>query len=211
MPRGLLIAITACLVPLAAGAEVTLSFYGGLQSVTGSAVRTDGMDSQDIDWGGESLSMPPYWGARATWWRDADWGFGLELNHAKAYARDRTEAGYDDLEFTDGLNFATVNAFRRWHAPGRDWAPYIGAGVGLSIPHVEVKADGATDGTFGYQITGPVVQLVAGTTWGVNDRWELFGEWKGTWSKHEADLDGGGTLKTEFVTNALNIGIGYRF
>ncbi|MEI4484866.1 outer membrane beta-barrel protein [Frigidibacter sp. MR17.14] len=205
------LALSVSLLPAAARAEVTLSFYGGLQSVTGSTVDDSTLGRQGIDWDGKSTAVPPYWGARATWWRDDAWGFGLEFNHAKAYADNKAEAGYDTLEFTDGLNFATVNAFRRWQQPGRAWAPYVGAGVGLSIPHVEVTAAGSDNSTFGYQITGPVVQLVAGTTWGVNDRWELFGEWKGAWSKHEAELDGGGTLKAELITNALNLGISYRF
>ncbi|MEI4471775.1 lipid A oxidase [Frigidibacter sp. MR17.24] len=204
------LALGALLAPGVGQAEISLSFYSGLQSVDGTRLDAGSLGSSDPDWAGRSLSAPPYWGARATWWADEAWGFAVEVNHAKAYARNRAEAGYDTLEFTDGLNFATVNAFRRWQEPGRRWWPYVGAGVGLAMPHVEVTPAGGRD-TFEYQITGPVVQVVAGTTLGVSARWRVFGEWKASWSKHDIDLKDGDSLQTEFTTNAVNIGITYSF
>ncbi|MBC7213382.1 MAG: lipid A oxidase, partial [Pseudomonas sp.] len=30
--------------------------------------------------------MAPYYGMRATWWQNERWGWGFEVNHAKAYA-----------------------------------------------------------------------------------------------------------------------------
>jgi len=88
--------------------------------------------------------------------------------------------------------------------------PYVGAGVGVAVPHVEVQPVGQVQ-TFGYQLTGPAVQLVAGASLPLSDRWSAFGEWKGTWSHHKADLDSGGTLTTNIITNALNLGVTYHF
>ena len=62
-----------------------------------------------------------------------------------------------------------------------------------------------------YQITGPAVAVVAGVKYDFNDRWGMFGEYKGTYSMNEASLASGGTLKTNIVTNAINIGVSLSF
>ena len=36
-------------------------------------------------------------------------------------------------------------------------------------------------------------------------------EYKGTYSKNDVDLDGGGNLETNIVTNALNLGVSFNF
>lgn len=211
---------TACtlifLMVTPAAAEMEVSVYTGFQSAPHSRVKGD--DPTGIGpfnflaaWKGESFDMPPYYGLRATWWRTERFGFGVEFNHAKVYADDATLAssGFNILEFSDGLNILTANAFYRWPSPERRWTPYVGAGLGVSIPHVESQTTGAR--TFEYQLTGPAVQLVAGVSYELNGKWAIFGEYKGTYSQNEADLDGGGTLKTDIVTNALNFGLSYRF
>jgi lipid A oxidase len=45
----------------------------------------------------------------------------------------------------------------------------------------------------------------------LSERWALFGEYQFTWSDDTADLDGGGSLETRIITNALNLGVSYRF
>jgi lipid A oxidase len=155
--------------------------------------------------------MPPYYGLRAVWWRNDRTGFGVEFNHAKVYADAATMAarGFDRLEFTDGLNFVTANVFRRWPGQGR-LTPYAGAGLGLAIPHVDVKPSGQAH-TFGYQLTGPVVQAVAGASYALRGNWSAFGEAKATWSRHAVDLDSGQSFTTDLVTGAVNLGLSYRF
>ena len=135
----------------------------------------------------------------------------MELNHAKVYASDEDlEAlGFTDLEFTDGINLLTVNYMRRFPDMFERWMPYVGAGAGLSIPHVDVS-DG-TSTTFEYQITGPAVVWIAGASYPFNDTWSGFVEYKGSYSSNEADLEGGGTLETDIITNALNFGVSYNF
>jgi lipid A oxidase len=62
----------------------------------------------------------------------------------------------------------TANIWRRFKPLGRV-TPYAGVGVGLAIPHVDIKPAGLAH-TFGYQITGPAVQLVLGASLPINDR-----------------------------------------
>ncbi len=61
-------------------------------------------------------------------------------------------------EFTDGMNTLTANAYRRFQPMG-DFAPYVGAGIGLAIPHVEVS-NGVTS-TEEYQHIGPAATQLA--------------------------------------------------
>lgn len=199
----------------AAATELELSFYTGTQSAPHSDVtgnHTGGAFDFHAGWEGKPFAMPPYYGVRATWWRTRNLGYGVEFNHAKVYADSQTltTSGFDRLEFTDGHNLLTLNVFYRW--PGQ-WGdkitPYVGAGAGLAIPHVDVTVNGQK--TFEYQITGPAVILVAGASYAINDTWSVFTEYKGSYSSNEVDLKGGGKLKTDLITNALNVGLSYRF
>lgn len=203
---------------LPAQAEVTLSFYTGFQEAAHSRVRgNDGTSDFSFlsTWEGRSFEMPPYWGARAIWWRNENWGFGGEFTHTKVYASDGTLAdnGLDTLEFSDGLNIVTANVMYRWpdRFMGGRLTPYVGGGLGVAVPHVEVTFSGSSDETFEYQMTGPAARVLFGASYEINDRWALFGEYQTTYSQNEADLKGGGTLETDIVTNAVNIGISYSF
>jgi lipid A oxidase len=212
----LLLPLSFALLPFAAQAEVELSFYGGWQSAPHSDVTISG-DSVITDrdftagWEGRSFSMPPYYGARATWWRPNDLGFGIEMNHAKVYADDATlaESGLDHFEFSDGLNIITVNVFRRWEEAFGSFTPYVGGGLGISVPHVEVTVPGSK--TFEYQYAGPAVALMAGASYPISDRWSVFGEYKGTYSMNSTELETGGTLETDIITNAVNFGVSFDF
>ena len=88
--------------------------------------------------------------------------------------------------------------------------PYAGLGAGIAIPHVEFQeVEGPR--TFEYQVAGPVVQALAGADVAVNDWFSVFGEYKLSYSHVEADLKGGGALKTEIVTNQIVLGASLRF
>jgi lipid A oxidase len=209
-------AIVFAMLPLGAMAEIELSFYGGAQAAPHSDVSIFGSPSIPDDdftagWEGRSFEAPIYYGIRATWWRNETLGFGLELNHAKVYAdaETLTESGLERFEFSDGINIVTVNVFRRFPEGLGPVTPYVGGGVGVSVPHVEVT--GGTSETFEYQVTGPAVAFVAGASYPISDRWSVFGEYKGTYSMNSADLDGGGTLETDIVTNAFNLGVSLDF
>ena len=146
-----LLALFAFAVPAAQANEFELSFYTGFQTAPHANVSGDDPGnsvSEDVDftpaWEGKPFEAPPYYGIRGTWWRNATFGIGLELNHTKVYADedDAADNGFSRLEFTDGLNIITVNAFRRWPQQFGDWTPYVGGGIGVAFPHVDVESDG---------------------------------------------------------------------
>ena len=214
------LAVLAALVavPGIAKADWEISFYLGAQTaphsgVTGSDPGGVGDFDFSAGWEGRPFQAPPYYGVRATWWRTETLGFGLEINHQKVYLDDESlaESGFSRFELSDGMNLVTANVMRRW--PGQ-WVegrltPYVGAGAGVAVPHVDVESGGGK--TFGYQLTGPAVVVMAGVSYAINDKWNIFTEYKGSYSMHDADLDNGGSFETDIVTNALNFGVGFNF
>ncbi len=201
----------------AASAEVELNFYLGYQTSPHS--RLDGEDSngdeidQLVGWEGRSFELPPYYGVRATWWQNAKWGWGAEFSHNKAYTPDDEldELGFERLEFTDGHNIVTLNVMRRWENHWGPATPYVGAGLGLAIPHVDAEQESAGSRTFGYQITGPAARLIAGAKYDFNDKWAMFGEYQFTWTQNHVELDGGGEFDARILGNAINFGVAYSF
>lgn len=212
MNRAVALCIITIAAPTFATAEVELSFYGGVQSAPASDITIRdpeiGLDDFSQDWEGRSFEAPPYYGIRATSWQTPTFGFGLDFAHNKVYPKS-LPSGYEVLEFTDGLNTLTINAYRRWNQAIGDVTPYVGGGIGIALPHVEVT-NGDSE-TFGYQLTGPAATWIAGASMPINNQWSVFGEYKGTFSSNTADLDTGGTLETDIVTNALNFGVSFNF
>ena len=201
--------------PTTALAEVELSFYGGAQNAPHSNVTFEG-DSEIADgdlfiaWEGKSFEAPPYYGIRATVWNSPTFGYGVDFTHNKIYPKEgELPADFQRLEFTDGLNTLTLNAYRRWNQQFGEFTPYVGGGVGVSVPHVEVITN--TSRTEGFQITGPAATWIAGASYPINDEWSVFGEYKGTYTLNKGDLDTGGTVETNVITNAVNVGVSFSF
>lgn len=193
-----------------AAAEMEVSVYSGLQTLPHSTVdgsNAQGPFSRHVKWEGKSLEPPPYWGARVMWWRDEGIGIGVEVTHTKAYmsAVDRAALGFDRMEFSDGHNLITANIGKRWDRKLRQFSPYLMAGLGFAIPHVD--AFDGTNRTFGYQYAGPVVRLTAGAKYELNEKWAAFGEYQFTASENSVNLEGGGELNSRLFTNAINIGL----
>lgn len=214
-----LILLTATLtltLALPARAEFQLNIYTGSQSSPHSrvsGVHPDGGNYNGlIGWQGKSFQAPPYYGLRGTWWRNENSGFALEFTHAKVYAPagERATLNFNRLEFTDGHNLITVNYMRRWQNRWNALTPYVGAGVGIALPHVDVTSAGGQK-TYGYQLTGAAARAIAGVSYSINDRWDLFGEYQFTISQNKAKLTGGGTLDSRIITNAINFGLGFNF
>lgn len=219
MRKLILATITLCLGAVtSASAETEVSLYFGYQTAPHSRLTGDVAGTpvdKLIGWEGRSFEAPPYYGGRVVHWTGEKFGFGVEFTHAKTYAPDTEMAPeFSALEFTDGHNIFTINAHRRWEdawANGRV-TPYVLGGIGVAVPHVDIQPTYAgAPHTFGYQLTGPAVRLGAGASWDINDRWALFGEYQFTWSDNEIELDGGGTLNTQILTNALNFGVTMKF
>lgn len=208
-----------------AAAEIELSFYLGTQSVdksTMSGTLPGGAAvNRKMDWEGNPFDMPLYWGARGMYWKENNWGFGLEFTHAKAYASnaDLAALGLSRFELSDGHNILTLNAMRRY--PGafgiEKLTPYYGAGVGIAVPHVDVQGGAGTNRTYGYEYTGPAVRGILGVKYDVTERWAIFSEYQITYSENDITVDPfvagqvPGKLKTDLTTHALNVGISYSF
>ncbi len=208
-------------------AEIELSLYLGVQSVqesTASGTLPGGAAvSRKFNWEGNPLENPFYYGGRATWWTQNNIGFGIEGTHAKAYASaaDMAAFGVSKFELSDGHNIFTANIMKRW--PGifnnQRFTPYVGAGAGFAMPHVDVQVIGSTGRTFGYETTGPALRGIAGLKYGINDKWALFSEYQITWSDNDLTIDPdpavlgqtAGKISTELVTHAVNFGISYSF
>jgi len=196
-----------------ARADIQLSVYGGgSQSFDSDVEVNQGGTSttyKDVSWDAENFKMPPHWGVRGTWWFDfwPNWGVAIDYTHAKVKAANKP-AGFETLEFTDGLNIVTANAMYRYPTETR-FTPYGGLGIGLSIPHVEVK-NGSTD-TFEYQVAGPAAQGILGIDFRVWGGLSVFTEYKLSYTVNNTDLDGGGTLDTNIWTNHFNVGLAYKF
>ncbi len=212
--------IAACLtcgLAVPAAAEMELSVYTGWQTLphsrmSGELPNGGGSYDQLMSWEGKSFEMPPYYGARATWWRDSNWGFGVEYTHTKAYAGDAEKAalGFSRLELSDGHNVLTANVARRWPEQWGSLTPYALGGLGFAFPHVDAEHASGSD-TYGFQITGPALRLGAGASYPINDRLSVFGEYQFTYSANEGEFDDGGTFKTDIKTNALNVGLSLKF
>ena len=209
-----ILAMTVLATP--AAAEDEIGFYLGLQESPHSTVTgNDPGGLGDVDftagWEGRSFEAPVYYGFRWTRWRSETFGWGVEFTHSKVYADDETldESGFERLELTDGVNILTVNAMRRWPGQWGDLTPYVGGGVGVAIPHVDVESGGGK--SFEYQVTGPAARWTAGASYPLSDTVSIFADYQGTYSMHTMDLGSGGTLETNLVTNAVNLGVSLSF
>ncbi|RID92584.1 phosphatase PAP2 family protein [Gemmobacter lutimaris] len=207
--RLLVFALMTIIGTSATRAETELALYGGWQGVAVSDI-TAPSGRKTVNWRGKSLEAPPYYGLRLTRWLASGWGYGLDLNHAKAYADNPARHGYERLEFSDGLNIATLTLWYRWPENRHGIFPYAGVGAGVAVPHVDIRPNGGAH-TFGCQMTGPAIQAVAGLRGDLSARWSAFVEIKATWSHHDIALDSGGKLGTDLTTGALNVGLARRF
>lgn len=214
---GLGLMIGAAAVP--AAAEMEYSFYLGWQTLPHSRISGDlpgglGGYNELVGWEGKSFQMPPYYGARATWWRNGGlWGYGVEYTHTKAYMPESVQQrlGFDRFELSDGHNVATLNVMRRFPDAWGEITPYVGGGIGVAFPHVDAEHPAGASDTFGFQMTGPAVRLTAGASYPISDRLSVFGEYQFTYSTNEGELDNGGTFKTDIKTNAINVGLSLNF
>jgi lipid A oxidase len=161
--------------------------------------------------------MPPYWGARGTWWLNdfghPHWGVGIDYTHAKVKADldDPVVGGaFRTLEFTNGLNTATLNALYRTPLNNR-FSLYAGVGAGVAFPHVEARTKPDQGKTFEYQVTGPTVQGLIGINMNLAYGFSAFAEYKANFSWNDADLVGGGTLETDVLTHQFAVGLSYSF
>lgn len=167
--------------------ETLIAGYGGITHTQASNVHfskpgvTD-LTAHDVQWIGRPFKSPIYYGARAMHWpASGRFGSMLDFTHAKAISvREQTlrfsgtrngkpadgsalnDATFRHLEFSHGHNMLTLNGLVSLGRLSHVLRPYVGGGVGLSLPHTEVQFRDDARRTYEYQITGAVGQVVAG-------------------------------------------------
>ena len=217
---GLVLATGGVMAQSGSQSEVTL--YTGANAAPHSSVKfsgaatsygvADGNYSTE-GWETKSFGNPVYWGFRYTYLPTASsqWGYGVDINHSKLYAKQMPHANISRLEFSDGMNTLMANLYRRYPGVQSLWGgePYWGVGLGISYPHVEVTS--ATNRTFEYQYTGFAAQAMVGLRYSINDKWLAFGELRTQYIPMEADLDGGGKLEVDFINNHFSLGVSRLF
>lgn len=243
---------------VAPGREVLIAAYFGAPYTYPSDVSVKKAGQHDfsvaeVAWDGQPFKSPIYYGARVVrWFEGGATGAMLDFTHSKAIARLREEKSFSGtldgapapakamlgdvfrrLEFSHGHNMLTLNGL--WRLPLR-WprlSPYVGAGVGVNLPHTEVQLKTDKQRTYEYQYTGPVVQALVGVELRlprmsyfleykfslarydvplthrngallVEDLWHQFARW---WSGNEPV---GGRLDTTLTSHQIVGGLGVR-
>lgn len=193
------------------GGESMFGAYGGSPYTYASDVTLRGpnvdMTVHGVDWEGRPFTSPIYYGIRIQrWLKQSAIGGMIDFTHSKVYSpmeqktrysgtRDGkpvpTEGKISDqfhkLEFTHGHNMLTANALWRLPLRGAFISPYVGVGLGISLPHSEVQLKGATGRTYEYQYTGPAAQVLVGVELRM-PRLSYFGEYKLTYASYQVPL-----------------------
>lgn len=226
--------VMAC-QPAVALAELDASVYSGFSRSQASDVTlSQPADNtqlvfHEINWNDKSQEQPLYWGLRLTYWfpSSAHWGLALDFTHAKIHADlgqgvrvtgtrqgsavNATESlatSFNELAMSHGFNYLTVNAVYRWQARPR-LKPFVGFGGGLMYPHVEVETGSSY--TDEYQLAGWTLAGMLGFNYDLNRAFALFAEYRLSYADIQADLSGGGELRTAVWTQHLNLGVTYHF
>ena len=199
--------LTLLTLPSLVLAQAELSVYGianqpSESQVQGSDPGGAGAFDFSTDW-----SVPSASGIRLTYWQSDEVGFGVDVNTTGVTAdpADLSGTGIEDLALERGTSILTINAFRRWESSSLGMAPYVGAGLGVSFPQIRFDGGGVT--TDERQVAGPAMQIVAGARYSVGNNVSLFGEMQGAYSINRGDLQSGGALDTNILTNGVNFGI----
>ncbi len=218
--------------------QIVLSGYAGLAvtpraDLTLERAGGTNLTFRDVAWEDASFRSPQYYGLRLGVFlgRRSPWGLMLDFTHAKIIAEDdeevavvgtrdgaavdadeRIDRTLESLDITHGLNFLTVNIVHRWLFDpetflGR-FEPYVGAGGGIAIPHVEASIGGESD--HGYQTDGPAFQALAGLSATLVGPLAVFVEYKISVAFLNRLEVPGGTISLEPWTHHLVVGISLR-
>lgn len=220
----------------AARSEMQVGFYMG-QSITPRSDVTmkapDGTDMtlKNLRWKSDSFKPSPYYGGRAIDWnaRVPTFGAMVDYTHAKATA-DRFQTNSQEgrrggkevppvelfaktfrkLEFTHGLNFLTINGVYRAAGLHRRIIPYVGLGIGFTIPYVHARLAGRpkNEEVLEAQLTGVAYQVLGGIEWRIfkSDRRSVFTEYKLSYTTHDVTLRQGRKLWTNILIHQFNVG-----
>ncbi len=229
-----MIALLASAANSAWSGEFSVGVYFGIGYTSSGNVRLQEpggteLTADGISWRDRSFSSPLYYGLRLNYFGSATASNGLMLDftHAKMYSdpaqtvrvsgtRNGTAVGgnealgatFSELSFSHGYNLLALNLLHRWlrgdGSTVHTFQPYVGAGIGIAVPHVEVRTASST--TNNYQFGGVVYQALGGINYRAGSRWDLFTEYKLSYANIEVDLNGGGHLRTNPLTHHLEVG-----
>ena len=185
--------------------------YGGVAHTYPATVKIAREDSEmtasGFDWIGKPFIAPIYYGARIQrWGMLGRTGGMLDFIHAKAIAKRDSMATFTGehngkplpesapvgdvfrkLEFSHGHNILTLNGLLRFGSLFGIVRPYVGAGGGITLPHVEVHLREDNWRTYEYKFAGFAGQGLAGLEFDLG-RTSLFVEYKFTYAPYDLPL-----------------------
>lgn len=194
----LIIALMFPPAAMAAEAGTELSFYG-IPGLSGLGDPGAG--------GPADTAQPAQQGMRLTFWQERGFGWGVELNNSSAVADAGpvTAAAARALSYQDNLSLLTLNAYRRTRQPFAGLEPYLGAGLGVAMPHSR-----GAGGSENWQLGGPAVQVMAGARFSLGAQVSVFGEYQGSYSVNLSDPATGGA-DNGTVGSSVNMGVSLGF
>jgi len=192
----------------------------------------------DVAWEDHSLEGPSarYTGVRLGYFLSGKpWlGVAAEFLHFKVFAevqrsvrvRGRTAAGPIDTvqpmsdivaryNIANGVNFIPVSVIARKRLargerfPNGRVQPYAGFGVGPTLLYPQNTVNGRDHGG-PYELGRPGLQALGGIQVHVSPRWELFAEYKRTYTDSEVTIRGG-TGRSRLQTDHFTLGGGVHF
>ncbi len=185
--------------------------YGGIAHTYPATVRVarenSEMTASGFDWIGKPFVAPIYYGARIQrWGMLGRTGGMIDFIHAKAIAKPGSMATFTGehngkalpekapvnevfrkLEFSHGHNILTLNGLLRFGSLFGIVRPYVGAGGGITLPHVEVHFKEDNWRTYEYKFAGFAGQGLAGLEFDLG-RTSLFVEYKFTYAPYDVPL-----------------------
>lgn len=185
--------------------------YGGIAHTYPATVKIAREDSEmtagGFDWIGKPFVAPIYYGARIQrWGMLGRTGSMIDFIHAKAIAKPGSPATFTGthngealpetapvkdvfrkLEFSHGHNILTLNGLLRFGSLFGIVRPYVGAGGGITLPHVEVHMAKDNWRTYEYKFAGFAGQGLAGLEFDLG-RTSLFVEYKFTYAPYDLPL-----------------------
>jgi hypothetical protein len=223
-----------------AAAEWVLAVYlGSAHTISAPLLLTQPQAGNDlrlawVDYRGESMTPPLYYGYRVSLFPQASSWIGVEgeFIHLKVYANtDRTtrmsgtlraeavdgmlpiRSVVERFSISHGLNLVVLNVVvrRTLHGrrDGRGEVELFGrAGIGPTLPHAESTIDHVS--REGYALGSPALQTATGLEIRVSKRLTVLAEYKLSRTRQTVDVDRG-EMRGSFVSHHVVVGIARHF